>query len=279
VRFGYHVSVGGSPVSAIKRGSEAGCETIQIFPGSPQQWGTPPVSDEDALEFRRARAESGIDPVVLHAIYLVNMAAPSRQIYTRSMGSLASALKKAEALEAAGVVTHIGNHKGEGEDFGVARIAEAVTTTLERSPGESMLLLETTAGAGTSIGNSFEQFGRVFDQAGRPRRLGFCVDTCHIFAAGYDISTRDGLEAALDELERFVGLDRLRLMHMNDSRGACGSHLDRHADIGEGLMGLEAFRRIVNHPAFKDLPGIVEVPYERPGAPDNLRILRSLEEG
>lgn len=276
MRFGYHVGVRGNPVSAIENGVEARCEAIQMFPGSPQQWGTPKVSAGEAEEFRKALGDSGIDPVVLHSIYLVNMAAPDDQVYGRSIGSLASALVKAEKLGAAAVVTHVGNHKGEGEPFGLERIAGAVSAALEKAPGDSMLLLETTAGAGTSIGNSFKQFGEVFDTAGRPERLGVCLDTCHVFAAGYDISTASGFDSALEELDHFVGLDRLRLLHLNDSKGECGSHLDRHADIGEGRIGLEAFRYIVNHEVVRLLPAIIELPYGAPGAPDNLGILRSL---
>lgn len=274
MRFGFHVS--GPPVSAILKGIDAGCDTIQMFPGSPQQWGTPEVSDEEALEFTEAKRAAGIDPVLLHSIYLVNMAAPSEPIFKRSVAALASSLLKAERLGAAAVITHIGNHKGEGEEFGIRRIADSVTACLERSPGEAMLLLETTAGAGTSIGNTFEQFGAVFDASGRPERLGFCMDTCHIFAAGYDIRTAEGIDRVLTEMDRFIGLDRLKTIHMNDSKGELGSHLDRHAHIGEGEIGLEAFRYIVNHPALRDLPAIVELPYESPEAPDDLGLLRAL---
>jgi len=276
LRFGYHISIRGGLVSAIVEGVDAGCETIQIFGGSPQQWGTPPVSDEEAREFVETRGSSGIDPVIMHSIYLVNMAAPSDSIFKRSVASLASSLAKAEKLGAIAVITHVGNHKGEGEEFGLHRIAEAVTSCLERSPGEAMLLLETTAGAGTSIGNSFEQFGAVFDMAGRPERLGFCLDTCHIFAAGYDISTPAGVDSAVEELDRFVGLDRLRALHLNDSKGECGSHSDRHEHIGQGRIGLESFRYMVNHNALGDLPAIVELPYEAPEVPDDLELLRSL---
>ncbi|MFH1149279.1 MAG: deoxyribonuclease IV [Actinomycetota bacterium] len=276
MRFGYHVGVSGPPVSAILNGIDAGCDAIQMFPGSPQQWGTTEVGDEEALEFAEAKRSSGIDPVLLHSIYLVNMAAPSEQIFKRSVASLSSALQKAERLGAAGVITHIGNHKGEGEEYGVRRIAGAVTECLERSGGEAMLLLETTAGAGTSIGNTFEQFGAVFDASGRPERLGFCMDTCHVFAAGYDIRTQKGIDGVLQEMERFIGLDRLKAIHMNDSKGELGSHLDRHTHIGEGEIGLAAFSYMVNHPALRDLPAIVEVPHESPDDPDDLALLRSL---
>jgi len=276
LRFGYHVGVSGPPVSAIVNGMDAGCETIQMFPGSPQQWGTTPVSDEDAEEFRAARKTAGIDPVVLHSIYLINMAAPSEPIWKRSIASLASSLEKADRLDAMAVITHIGNHKGEGEEFGLRRIAEAVRRCFDRQDGRAMLLLETTAGAGTSIGNTFEQFGMVFDQAGRPERLGFCLDTCHVFAAGYDIRTAAGIDGMLEEMDRFIGLDRLRALHLNDTAGALGSHLDRHTHIGEGEIGLEAFRYMVNHEALRHLPAIIELPHEEEGTPDDLGLLRSL---
>ncbi|HEY5532888.1 MAG TPA: deoxyribonuclease IV [Candidatus Anoxymicrobiaceae bacterium] len=280
MRFGYHVRMAGGPISALVEGVDAGCEAIQMFPGSPQQWGTPPVSDEQAAEFIETKASSGIDPVLLHAIYLINMAAPSDSIFKRSVGSLASALAKADKLGATAVISHIGNHKGEGEEFGLKRIAEAVDSCLERSPGDPMLLLETTAGAGTSIGDTFEQFGAVFDMAGRPERLGFCLDTCHVFAAGYDISTPAGVDDALDELDHYIGLDRLKALHLNDSRGECGSHLDRHEHIGQGMIGLESFRHMVNHPALLGLPAIIELPYENRDEDSlgDISLLRSLVE-
>jgi len=278
MRFGYHVSVSGPPVSAIVNGMDAGCETIQIFPGSPQQWGTTPVSDEDAREFAEARKASGIDPVLMHSIYLVNMAAPSDPIFNRSVATLASSLEKAEKLGAVAVITHIGNHKGEGEEFGLKRIASAVTSCFERHEGTAMLLLETTAGAGTSIGNTFEQLGAVFDRSGRPDRLGFCMDTCHVYAAGYDIRSVGGIDSMLEEMDRFIGLDRLKAIHMNDAKGEPGSHLDRHAHIGEGAIGIESFRYLVNHEALRGLPAIVEIAHEDEDVPDDLELLRSLVE-
>lgn len=274
MRFGYHVSVTGPPVSAIVNGVDEGCETIQMFPGSPQQWQITPVSDEDALEFREAKAGSGIDPVLIHSIYLVNMAAPSNPIYKRSVSALVSALQKAEKLGASAVITHIGNHKGEGAEWGLARIAAAVKECNERFEGDAMLLLETTAGAGTAIGNTFEQFGRVFELSGRPARLGLCVDTCHVYAAGYDISTPGGIDGMLDEIDKFIGLDRLRAFHLNDSVGALGSNLDRHAHIGQGEIGLDAFCYLVNHRRLAGLPAIVELPRGEPE--DDLSLLRSL---
>ncbi|PKQ27705.1 MAG: deoxyribonuclease IV [Candidatus Anoxymicrobium japonicum] len=276
MRFGYHVRVSGPPVSAIANGIDAKCDTIQMFPGSPRQWGTTPVSDEDARKFKEARSLADIDPVVLHSIYLVNMAAPLVSVFDRSISALVSSLEKADRLGAMGVITHTGNHKGEGEDFGLARIAEAIKQCLMRHTGPAMLLLETTAGAGTSMGGTFEQLGRMFDITERPERLGFCLDTCHVYASGYDIRTAAGIDAMVEEMERFLGLDRLRVIHMNDTTSRLGSRLDRHAHIGQGEIGLEAFRYMVNHEALAHLPAIVELPHDAPGSPDDLALLRSL---
>ncbi len=276
MRFGYHVRVKEKLATALDEGSTAGCDTIQIFPGPPQQWGTPNVSREDIEEFRSRKEETKIDPVTIHSIYLVNLAAPDESIYRRSIGSLVSALKRADEIGAYAVVTHIGNHKGKGEVYGIERIASAVTSVFEKFKGEAMLLLETTAGSGTSIGHTFEQFGSVFSSAGFPEKLGFCLDTCHVYAAGYDVSSVEGLEKTLGDIDKNMGLERLKLLHLNDSLGGLGSRVDRHAHIGEGKIGLDGFRNIVNHPLLKELPAICEVPYESNGGKD-IALLRSLE--
>lgn len=275
--FGYHVSIEGGIASSVDRGVAAGCDSIQIFTGPPRQWGTPRESREEALEFRKRKEESGIAFAVFHSIYLVNLASPDDSIYNRTISALVHSLEKAERLDAYALVTHVGNHKGAGELFGLDRIAAGITDCLEKADGNAMLLLETTAGAGTSIGGSFEQFGRLFDAAGKFERLGFCLDTSHIFAAGYDIRTPDGIDRTLDELDRFVGLERLKLVHMNDSKVDCGTHVDRHEHIGEGKIGIEAFKYMVNHEVFRDLPAIAELPYENQEGKSDLDVLRSLE--
>jgi len=274
LRFGYHVSVSGKPASAITNGIEAGCDCIQFFPSSPRQWRPNPATDEQAEEFRAAREAADIGPTVIHAIYLVNLAAADLQVHERSMTSLAAALQKADALGVEYVVTHTGNPGQGTEQEALERIAKAVDEVLAASR-TAMLLLETTAGSGSSIGHTFEQFGRIMDEAGRPDRLGLCLDTSHVFAAGYDIRTSKGLKAALGEVDEFIGMDRLRVLHLNDSKSALGSKVDRHAHIGEGEIGTEAFKRIVRHPALRKLPGIIELPHGEDD-PDDLALLRSL---
>lgn len=276
--FGYHVSIEGGLPSSVDRGVAAGCDSIQVFTGPPRQWGTPREKPDEALEFRKRIEEAGIACVAFHSIYLVNLASPDDSIYNHTISALAHSLEKAYRLDALGVVTHVGNHKGEGELFGLNRIAAGIIECMERAEGNAMLLLETTAGSGTSIGGSFEQFGRLFDAVGRVDRLGFCLDTSHIFAAGYDIRTPDGIERTLDELDRFVGLERLKLVHMNDSKVDCGTRVDRHEHIGEGKIGIDAFRYIVNHEVFRGLPAIAELPYENQEGRSDLEVLRLLEE-
>lgn len=275
MRFGYHVSTRGGFLQAIKEARLFGCETMQVFPSSPQQWGTPELPEEEARGFVRRKDDAGIDPVVIHSIYLVNMASPSDPVYKRSVSSLVTSLDRAERLGATSVVTHIGNHKEDSAEKGLNRIAGAVTECLERSGDDSLLLLETTAGAGTSIGGDFEQFARIFEETGGPDRLGICLDTCHIFAAGYDIRNPEGIDDTLGRLDRSIGLERLKLLHLNDSKGDLGSHMDRHEHIGEGKIGLDAFRCIVNHDRLKGLPAIVELPHGE-DLPDDIGILRSL---
>lgn len=274
MRFGYHVSVSGQASSAITRGVEAGCDCIQIWPSSPRQWKPHPATEEEAKAFREARRAAGIDPVIYHGIYLVNLAAPDGGIHSRSIASLVASLEKADAMGVDAVVTHTGNPQEKSEAWALARIAGAVNKVLSATKN-AMLLLETTAGSGSSIGHTFEQLGRILDEAGRPERLGLCLDTSHIFAAGYDIRTRAGLDAAIDEIERFIGIERLKVLHLNDSKAALGSRVDRHAHIGEGEIGLKGFIEIVNHPALKKLPGLCELPHGE-GLPDDLGLLRSL---
>ncbi|MDD5747853.1 MAG: deoxyribonuclease IV [Actinomycetota bacterium] len=277
MKFGYHVGIKGGFTNALLEGKEAGCQAIQMFPGNPGQWGTPRPSREEIEEFRSIKKKTGIEPVIIHSIYLVNMASPSDAVFKRSIGSLSSSLKLADELGAEGVVTHIGNHKGEGVNFGLERIASAVREVFNREKGRANLLLETTAGAGTSIGGRIDEFKEVFELSGWPKRLGFCLDTCHIFAAGYDISNPSVVDSMLEELEEKIGLERLKLLHLNDSKGKVGSHLDRHEHIGKGSIGLESFRRIVNHEKLRNLSAICELDYTSPEA-DDLSLLRSLLE-
>jgi deoxyribonuclease IV len=226
-----------------------------------------------------ARAASPIDYTVIHTIYLVNLATTNEDFYARSVKALVGAARSAEQLEADAIVTHIGSHQGAGFEAGLARVQHALSEVLEEVEDSAVrILLEDTAGAGGTMGVDFEELGAMIDSVGGHPRVGLCLDTCHLFAAGYDVRTRDGIDAALEALDASCGLERLELLHLNDSKTPLGSNSDRHANIGEGEIGLEAFREIVNHPAFTDLPGILEVPGEDGKGPDlrNVETLRSL---
>ena len=279
MKFGFHVSLKGGIGSTLPFGASHGCETIQIFAGNPRQWAGLELEPDVIESFHSARRQTGIDPVFFHSIYLVNLASTDEHIHQRSISSLVSALDAADMLGVAGVVTHIGNHKGRGLDFGVERIAQSTREILDRASGKAHLILETTAGAGTSIGYRFEQLEKIIRLAGSPERVGVCFDTCHVFAAGYDISSSSGLERTLEEFDGHLGLFKLEVVHANDSRGKCGSRVDRHENIGDGRIGIEGFRALVNNQSLRHLPCILETPHRSDeDDPRNLRTLRSLVE-
>jgi deoxyribonuclease-4 len=278
MRFGGHVSIAGGLERAIERGKEITAECIQIFVSAPQRWLVANHSDEAVAKFRAAREASGIDPVLLHGPYLINLGSADDALRKRSADAIVSQLGWAERLGAMGVVFHVGSAGSEGRDLGMDRAASGLRDILTRAPGNAPLLLETTAGGGNSIGGRFEDLGELIERLDRSSRLQVCLDSCHIFAAGYPCLTRDELDQTLGEFDRFIGLERLTALHLNDSQGAFGSHRDRHANIGEGLIGTEGFRAFVNHPALRSLPGFLEVPGFDDEGPDeeNLRRLRAL---
>jgi deoxyribonuclease-4 len=215
----------------------------------------------------------------VHTAYLLNLAAPDPDIHARSADALLKSAARAAEIGAQFVVTHLGSHKGEGYEGGISRICEAVQSSLptSRDPRGPIILLENSAGAGNTIGSRFEHLADILACLGTAAdRVGICLDTCHLFAAGYNVSTAEGLEATLAEMDRLVGISRLRLLHLNDTRSALGSHLDRHWHIGQGRIGLDAFRRILRHSALSHLPGILETPMEDGWDAINLAALRAL---
>jgi deoxyribonuclease-4 len=277
--LGAHVRASGGVWNAIDNGRRLDAEAIQFFAGSPRTWKPTLYKGPDAARFREARAASGIRFVVIHTIYLINLATANDDFYRKSVESLVGAVTAAEQLGAQAIVTHVGSHQGSGFAAGLARVADALGKALEEcADSDVRVLLEDTAGAGGTMGRTFEDLAAIIDSVGGDAKLGLCLDTAHVYEAGYDIATRAGLDEALETLDRAVGLERLVMLHLNDSKTPWGSNLDRHENIGEGRLGLEAMSTIVNHPAFADLPGITEVPGFDGHGPDerNMALLRGL---
>jgi deoxyribonuclease-4 len=277
--LGAHVRASGGVWSAIDNGRRLGAEAIQFFAGSPRTWKPMLYKEADAARFREERAASDIRFSVIHTIYLINLATSNEEFYRKSVESLVGAVVAAEQLGAEAIVTHVGSHQGSGFEAGLARVADALGKALEECADSNVrVLLENTAGAGGTMGRTFEDLAAIVDSVGGDPRLGLCLDTAHLFEAGYDIATPAGLDEALEALDGTAGLERLVVLHLNDSRTPLASNVDRHENIGEGRLGLESMTTIVNHPAFADLPGITEVPGYDGHGPDeqNMELLRSL---
>jgi deoxyribonuclease-4 len=275
--IGAHVRASGGVWKAIDNGVELGCEAVQFFAGSPRTWKPQLYSEKDAARFREARAASPIRFVLIHTIYLINLASTNEDFYEKSVTALVGAVSAAEQLGADAIVTHVGSHQGAGFAPGLARVKAALQRALDEV-GESpvRVLLENTAGAGGTMGVDFAQLAAMIDSVGGDARVGLCLDTAHLFEAGFDLRTPDGLEAALADLDSTCGLDRLVCLHLNDSKTPLGSNRDRHENIGDGDLGLDAFGRLVNHPALADLPGILEVPGVTGDGPDRDNVQRLL---
>lgn len=277
--FGAHMSISGGLAKAFARGQQVGCEAMQIFTKSERQWAAKPIAPEDAAAFRAEQARTGIGPVVVHDSYLINLAAPGDELWAKSTAAFAHELERCAQLAIPYLVTHPGAHTGSGEAAGLEREAAALNRLFaEGVGGDTVVLLETTAGQGSALGNRFEHLARLFELVPYPARLGVCLDTCHVFAAGYDIRTPEAYAATFAEFDRLVGLQQIRCFHLNDSQKDLGSRVDRHAGIGQGCIGLEAFRLLVNDRRFAAVPKIIETPKGDDMAEDveNLALLRSL---
>ncbi len=256
------MSIAGGLDRAPLRGRQVGCDTIQVFTKSNRQWRAKPLSDREVEAFKANLQATGIGPVVAHDCYLVNLAAPRASLWKKSVAAFRQEMDRAERLGIPYLVTHPGSHAGTGEAEGIRRVAEALNVlqpALSRHGG-ARILLETTAGQGTSLGYRFEQLAAILDQVERADRVGMCLDTCHVFAAGYDIRTADGYRKTMRELDACLGLHRVQVIHLNDSLQGLGSRVDRHAHIGDGRLGLEPFRWLLSDPAFRGVPMILETP-------------------
>jgi deoxyribonuclease-4 len=281
------MSVAGGLPRAVERAVVHGCDALQIFAKNASQWRGRPLPAEEILAFKAAVCAAGIHPVVSHASYLINLATPDDVLRRQSIDAMADELDRAEALGLLGVVLHPGCYTVSSEAEGLARIGDGLLDLLRDRPrGKTMVLLEHTAGQGTSLGATFEQLATIIARTRRHRRVGVCLDTCHLLASGYDLVSDEGFARTFAEFERLVGFARLRALHMNDSKRPLGSRVDRHTHIGEGHLGLVPFRRLVNDPRFAGLPMLLETPKgegKATGAivPDpldvkNLAVLRAL---
>ena len=286
-RFGAHMSVAGGLPRAVDRAVAHRCESLQIFAKNASQWRGRNVPAAEIREFRSKVNASGVWPVVSHASYLINLATTNRALRRQSLDAMGDEIDRAEALGLLGVVLHPGCYTVGNEADGLTLIAEGLLELLRaRRRGRTMVLLEQTAGQGTALGATFEQLASIMAKMNDDRRVGVCLDTCHLLAAGYDLTTDEGYASTVAQFERLIGLERLRAFHMNDSKKPLGSRVDRHEHIGKGFVGLDGFRRIVNDPRFRDLPMMLETP-KRDGRPAssiavdpldarNLRTLRRL---
>jgi deoxyribonuclease-4 len=260
-RLGAHLSIAGGLPRAVDRAVASRCEALQIFTKSAGQWRARPLPMDEIVLFRRRVAESGVRPVVAHNSYLINIAAASPTLRAQSLASLGEELDRADALGLDGLVMHPGSYTTGTEEKGLRLIADGLRTLLDERPdGKTMILLEHTAGQGTNLGHRFEHLASIVDQLDRSPRVGVCLDTCHLLTAGYDICTEAGYRRTFQEFNRIVGLDRIRVFHLNDSKKPCGSRVDRHEHIGKGCLGLEPFRRLLNDRRFAALPMLLETP-------------------
>jgi deoxyribonuclease-4 len=260
-RLGAHMSVAGGLPRAVDRAVAHRCEALQIFAKNANQWRGRQVPPEEVREFRKRVDAAGIRPVVSHASYLINLATTSGALWRQSVEAMGDELDRAEALGLLGVILHPGCYTGGSEAIGLARVAEALVELLRRRRrGSTMVLLEHTAGQGTALGRTFDQLGSIIGMTGGNKRVGVCLDTCHLIASGYDIVSPAGYRSTFEQFGRTVGFDRLKAFHLNDSKKPLGSRVDRHEHIGQGFLGLEPFRRIVNDRRFRQLPMLLETP-------------------
>jgi deoxyribonuclease IV len=276
VQFGAHVSSAGGIDTAIDRAEAIGADCVQVFTQSPRMWRPTAHSPESIARFKARRAEVGIGGVVCHALYLCNLAAPDDEIYEKSITTMCATVDAAVAIEADGVIFHVGSHLGAGLDAGMKRILRAMRRILKRCQRDTWLLMENSAGAGGTIGRSIGELARLVDALDGHERLGICLDSCHLYASGYDVTDPAALDAVVAEVDASIGLERLRALHVNDSATPLGSNRDRHANVLDGEMG-RGLGVFLAHPAFQHLAAYLETPGAEnrgPGKADLTRLRR-----
>ena len=274
--YGAHVSSAGGIWNAVDRGEEIGCDAIQVFTQSPRMWRPTEHTPEAVARFRERREQAGIRGVVCHALYLVNLASPDREIRKKSATAMRATLEAADGIGAEGVIFHVGSHLGAGLATGLRRVVPALRSLLELTTDDLWLLMENSAGTGGTIGRSTDELAQIYDKLDHHPRLGICLDSCHWYASGIDVTDPEALETAVAALDRQIGLDRLRCLHVNDSQTPLGSNRDRHESVGRGLMG-DGLHVFLAHPAFQQLPAILETPGPGGHGPDAAELARLRE--
>jgi deoxyribonuclease-4 len=279
--LGAHESIAGGLHLALQRITKIGGEALQIFTRNQRQWSAAPLTSEEIALFKQAWEKRRDLPVVSHASYLINLASADKALWERSLEALAAEVRRCRLLGIDTVVLHPGSHGGQGIDRGLARVIEGLDRVLGESDGRVRIVLETTAGQGTGLGSRFEELAVVLERATSKELLGVCVDTCHIFAAGYELRGPEGYAATINAMAATFGLDAIRLFHLNDSKTDLASRIDRHEHIGKGRIGLDGFRHLLDDCRFHDCPMILETPKDETLEQDraNLRILRTLLPG
>lgn len=275
--IGAHMSVAGGLDKAFERADALGCESMQIFTRSQRQWQARPVSLQEAEGFYRAWQRSGVKSVVSHASYLINIASPDAAVRAKSAAALREEVERCRHLNIDDIVLHPGFAMDAGIDAATANIAETLLRLFDATQEyKTRILLETMAGQGTCVGGDLAHFTEILDKANWHPRIGLCIDTCHVFAAGYDLRSSDAYERLVAAADKHVGLSRVRCWHLNDSKAARGTHLDRHAHLGEGEIGLHPFALLMNDERFEETPTILETPKEGVGDEGNLSFLRKV---
>jgi deoxyribonuclease IV len=277
MRLGAHISISGGVEKAVVRGQEVGCEAMQIFTKNSNQWKAKPLTPEESRAFRDACKVAGITPVIAHSAYLINLAAPDDVLYEKSLQAFLDELQRCELLGIPYLVVHPGAHMGAGEAQGLTRVAVAINRIhRETADLRTAIALEVTAGQGTALAYKFEHLATILEALDAPERLGFCLDTCHLFAAGYDFRTRQGYDQMMAAWDDLVGIERIRVIHLNDSKKDLGSRVDRHEHIGQGYIGTKGFEFLLNDHRLAELPMVLETPKDDNADVRNLQTLRSL---
>jgi deoxyribonuclease-4 len=281
ILLGAHMSIHGGVHTAFARATSIGCTTMQVFTKNNNRWNAPRLAEEDIQNYKREEAKARIFPVVSHAAYLINLCATSKNTLQQSRLAFLDELSRCDALGIAALIFHPGAHLGAGEADGIKRIAESVNIAHEQSQASSVLsTIESTAGQGSAIGYRFEHLRAIIDLVEQQRRMAVCVDTCHLFAAGHDITTDRGWNETIKRFDDIVGLNRLVAIHLNDSKRELGSRVDRHEHIGKGGIGLAGFRALMNDERLEHIPKILETPKSEDMHEDveNMHVLKSLME-